>query len=102
MAGDQGAAADVRRSLFYGVQPVARKTAHRFAESGYKSGYVFEIDCIFVNNPSILGFFMFQYASCYKRRTAKISSLASSVQLKPAGKPATLLVSEAVEDAAFD
>jgi hypothetical protein len=37
-----------------------------------------------------------------QRRTAKISSLVSSVQLKPAGKPAPLRVSEAVENAAFD
>jgi hypothetical protein len=87
----------VRRSLFYGVQPAARKTAHRFAESGYKSGYVFEIDCIFVNNPSILGFFMFQYASCYKNGENRFTR-----QLKPAGKTATLRVSEAVENAAFD
>jgi hypothetical protein len=76
----------VRRSLFYGVNPSRQKTAHRFAESGYKSGYVFEIGCVFVNNPSILGFFIFQYDSCYRSQTAKIGSLASSnPQANPQG-----------------
>jgi hypothetical protein len=49
-------------SLFYGVQPAARNLL-RFAESGYESGYIFELCFIFVNNPSILGFFEFQCAS---------------------------------------
>jgi hypothetical protein len=53
----------VRQSLFYGVQPVARKIAHRFAESGYESGYIFELGFVLANNPSILGFFAFQYTS---------------------------------------
>jgi hypothetical protein len=37
-----------------------QKPVHRFAESGYESGYIFEIGFIFANNPSILGFFAFQ------------------------------------------
>ena len=44
--------------------PTSRqKSAHRFAESGYESGYVFDVDFNFANNPSILGFFAFQYDS---------------------------------------
>jgi hypothetical protein len=82
--------------------PTSRqKPAHRFAESGHENGYIFELFFVFANNPSILGFFAFQYASC-DRQTAKIGSLASSVQLKPTGKPTGLQVSEAVENAAFD
>lgn len=44
--------------------PTSRqKPAHRFAESGHESGYIFELGFIFSNNPSILGFFAFQYDS---------------------------------------
>jgi hypothetical protein len=53
-------------------QPSRQKPAHRFAESGYESGYIFELCFIFANNPSILGFFLFQYGSCYKSRTGKM------------------------------
>jgi hypothetical protein len=49
-------------------QPSRQKPAHRFAESGY----IFELCFIFTNNPSILGFFLFQYGSCYKSRTGKM------------------------------
>jgi hypothetical protein len=67
-------------------QPSRQKPAHRFAESGYESGYIFELGFIFANNPSILGFFAFQYGSCYRRQTAKIGSLASSnPQANPQG-----------------
>jgi hypothetical protein len=56
----KSAAAEVRRLRFNGVQPAARNLLHRFAESGYESGYIFELGFIFSNNPSILGFFAFQ------------------------------------------
>jgi hypothetical protein len=49
-----------------------QKPAHRFAESGHKSGYIFEVDFNFENIPSILGFFAFQYDSCNKSRTEKM------------------------------
>jgi len=55
-------------SLFNGIKPAARKTAHRFAESGY----IFECNLTFTNNPNILGFFLFQYGSCDKSRTEKM------------------------------
>jgi hypothetical protein len=80
----------------------SRQKPNRFAESGHKSGYIFELGFVFASNPSILGFFEFQCSSCDRRQTAKIGSLASSVQLKPTGKPAGVQVSEAVENAAFD
>jgi len=35
----------------------------RFAGSGHKSGYIFELCFILANNPSILDFFVFQYDS---------------------------------------
>ena len=35
-----------------------QKPAHRFAESGHDSGYIFEVDFTFVNNHRILVFFV--------------------------------------------
>ena len=53
-------------------QPSRQKPAHRFAQSGHESGYIFGLGFIFTNNPSILGFFMPQFGSCYKSRTEKM------------------------------
>jgi hypothetical protein len=64
--------------------PTSRqKTAHRFAESGHESGYIFELCFAFSSNPSILGFFAFQYDSCDRRQTAKIGSLFDPESILP-------------------
>jgi hypothetical protein len=51
----QGLDAAVCHSLFNGIKPAARKTAHRFAESGHKRGYVFGPELFLLNNPKLLG-----------------------------------------------
>ena len=53
-------------------QPSRQKPAHRFAQSGHESGYIFELGFVFSNNPSILGFFVPQFDSCNKSRMRKM------------------------------
>jgi hypothetical protein len=69
VAGDQGEAAEVRRSLFNGVQPAARNLLTDLQKAGMKAGIFFELCFIFANNPSILGFFAFQYDSDIETNT---------------------------------
>ena len=63
-------------------QPSRQKPTHRFAESGHKSGYIFELCFVFASNTSILVFSRFNVTPAIRGKLKKCGSFTIPCGLK--------------------